>query len=118
MARRAGVLPGEARRVILRDWKYGLYWKPQNRFKNVSVITFFNFSFAQISILMRRRRIYDLRRFRKNLSRLNLSSSDGATGAGLYDFVAKNGSHEAHEARTRDILRFTKLSNDQNFLKY
>jgi len=35
LARRAGVPSGEARRVILRDLKFGSNWKPKNRFKNV-----------------------------------------------------------------------------------
>ena len=117
MARRAGVPSGEARRVILRDLKFDSNWKPKNRFTSVSVIHKIWIRFDQISILIERRRIYDLRRFRKNLTRLNLSSSDGTTGEGLYDFVAQNGSHEAHEARIRDIHHFSNFGNDQNFLK-
>ena len=73
------------------SWKIDQIWKPENRFTSVSVIPFFDLSFAQILILMSLCPIYDLRRFRKNLSRLNLSSSDGTTGGGKHDFVAQNG---------------------------
>ena len=90
MARRAGVPFGEARRVILRDLKFGLKWKPKNRFKNVSVMPFFDLILARISILMRRRRISDIRRIRENLSGINLRSFDGTTGGRTYDNVVKN----------------------------
>ena len=59
MARRAWVPSGEARRAILRDLKFGLTWKPKNPFASVSVIPFFDFRLARISILIERRRIYD-----------------------------------------------------------
>ena len=55
------------------------------------MIPLIDLSFAQISILMSLCPIYDLRRSRKNLSGLNLRSSDGTTGAGIYDIVAQNG---------------------------
>ena len=50
----------------------------------------FNVSFAEILILISFHHIYDWRRFRENLSRLNLRSSDGTKGGGQYDFVAQN----------------------------
>ena len=59
MARRAGVPFGEARRVILRDLKFGLKRKPKNRFTSVNVFQFFDVRLARISILIERRRIYD-----------------------------------------------------------
>ena len=90
MARRAGVPSGEARRVILRDLKIGSNWKPKNRFKNVSVMPFFDLRLARISILIKRHRISDSRRFRENLSRLHLSAPDGTTGGQQHDFVAQN----------------------------
>ena len=93
VARRAGVPSGEARRVILCDMKFDLNWKPQNRFTSVNVIHKSRIRLARISILIERRRIYDIRRFRKNLFRLNLRSFDGAAGGESYDIYVKFESH-------------------------
>ena len=60
-----------------------------NRLKNVRTFTFFDLILARISLLIEQTRISDSRRFRTNLSGLNLRSFDGATGDKLYDIVVK-----------------------------
>jgi len=80
---------GVARRVILRESEIGLNLEAGKSIQNVQCDAQ-NLNQNQSDRAgIERAHTFDSRRFRKNLSRLNLSSFDRVTGGGEYDFVAQ-----------------------------